>query len=311
MNFTLKQLLYFHAALRNRSIARAAKEMNISQSSITAAVDQIEQIVGAELFRRIPAKGILPTQTGEAVGARIASFLEQARVFQSDLMSLSGSPTGTLRLACFEPTAPYVLPPLLRRIADGYPEIRIDVMEGDMGLISEVLQSGAVDVALTYKMEVLPEHRFAPLFDLPPWALVPDTSPLADRRVVYMADLEGVPMIALDMPRTRSYFDRLFDAHGLVPNLVHSTKSGAVIRGLVAAHFGHAILNICAPSDRNPAQGYLAIPIADGGESPVFGVSYAPQLEESAVVRAVIATGTALAKEGGFDHLRMAATSLH
>ena len=305
MNFTLKQLLYFDAALRNASIARAAKEMNISQSSITAAIDQIEQTVGAELFRRIPAKGILATQNGKEVGARIATFLEQARIFQSDLMSLNGNPTGTLRLACFEPTAPYVLPPLLRRITDGYPEIRIDVMEGDMAQISTLLQTGAVDVALTYQQEVLPEHRFVPLFEAPPWALVPESSPLAGRSEITIGDLDGVKMIALDVPRTRGYFHSLFKSHGKEPNVVHSTKSGAVIRGLVAAQFGHAILNICGPNDRDPRQGYLAIPIADIAQSPIFGVAYAPQLEKSVVVQAVIATSKKLAEEGGYAHLQL------
>ena len=307
MNFTLKQLLYFDAALRNGSIARAAAEMNISQSSITAAVDQIEQTVGAELFRRIPAKGIVATQLGQEVGQYIAAFLEQSRLFQSDLMSLSGNPTGTLRLGCFEPTAPYVLPPLLRRISDGYPEIRIDVMEGDMAQMSNVLQTGAVDAALTYRQEVLPEHNFVPLFEAPPWALVPENSHLADRKELRLSDLKDVPMVALDVPRTRGYFLNLFKSIGIKPTVVHSTKSGAVLRGLVAAQFGHAILNICSPIDRDPRQGYLAMPIVDKTEVPLFGIAYAPQLEKSAVVQTVIATASKLANEGGFNHLQIGA----
>lgn len=305
MNFTLKQLIYFDAALRNRSIARAAAEMNISQSSITAAVDQIEQSVGTELFRRIPAKGIVPTRMGEEVGRTITGFLEQSRLFQSDLMSLSGNPTGTLRLGCFEPTAPYVLPPLLRRISDGYPDIRIDLMEGDMAQMSDVLQTGAVDAALTYQMEVRPEHNFVPLFQAPAWALVPESSHLAHKRSLSLHDLKDVPMIALDVPRTRGYFNTMFKEVGLTPTIVHSTKSGAVLRGLIAAQFGHAILNICSPADRDPRQGYLALPISGQTVIPVFGIAYAPQLENSAVVRAVIATASKLAADGGFAHLCM------
>ncbi len=70
MNITLKQLRYFDAALRFGSIARAAEDLNISQSSITAAIDQIERTIGAELFRRIPAKGVVATRIGEQVGER-------------------------------------------------------------------------------------------------------------------------------------------------------------------------------------------------------------------------------------------------
>lgn len=81
MRFTLKQLRYFDAAVRSGSISRAAAEMHISQSSITASIDAIEQSLGMELFRRVPAKGVQPTEAGHVVATRIADFLEQARRF--------------------------------------------------------------------------------------------------------------------------------------------------------------------------------------------------------------------------------------
>ncbi len=305
MNFTLKQLLYFDAAMRNGSIAAASEEMNISQSSITAAVDHIEQTVGAELFRRIPAKGILATQVGKEVGALIAGYLERTRIFNSDLMSVAGNPTGVLRLACYEPTATYVLPPLLLHIADEYPEIRIDVNEGDMAEIEDLLQTGAVDVALTYKQGMRTEYRFVPLFEAPPWALVPEDSPLIDRTEITIPDLAGLPMVSLDMPRTKGFHASLFQSHGITPNLVHSTKSAAVLRGLVAARFGHAILNICGPNDRGMRQGYKAIPIRDGAATPVYGIAIAPQLEHSTIVKAVIEIGSKLAASNGYAHLQI------
>lgn len=309
MNFTLKQLRYLDAALRGGSIARAAEEMNISQSSITAAIDVIEQRVGADLFRRIPAKGIVATPLGQEVGARVSAFLEQARVFESDLMSVAGDPTGTLRLACYEPTAPFVLPPLLQNIARSYPDIRIDIQEGDMHQIGDMLRSGAVDVALTYRRETPEDQKFVPLFRARPWALLPDTSPLADQPTVTLRDLADLPMILLDVPGAKSYFLGMFEAQGLTANVVHSTKSGSVLRGLVASQFGYSILNICGPGDRDRRAGYVAKPIAGKVDNPLYGVAFAPQMEQSAIVRAVISTGTSLAREGRFDHLLLEPSS--
>lgn len=303
MKFTLKQLRYFDAALRGGSIARAAEEMNISQSSITAAIDLIEQTIGTELFRRVPAKGIVATRTGQQVGELIAGFLEQARVFESDMMSLSGDPAGTLRLACYAPTAPYVLPPLLKRIAQGYPDIRIELLEGDMHSIADLIQAGAVDVALTYRRETPESLSFLPLFRARPWALLPDDSPLAGKPAVSVEDLAPLPMIFLDLPGAQSYFVGLFDKQGLAPNVVHSTKSSSVLRGLVAAHFGYSILNICGPADRDGHAGYVALPISGDVDAPLYGVAYAAALQKSAIVRAVIETGAALAAAGKFDHL--------
>lgn len=305
MNFTLKQLRYFDSALRNGSIARAAEEMNISQSSITAAIDLIEQTLAADLFRRIPAKGIVATQAGQEVGRRVSAFLDQARLFEADLMSLTGDPTGTLRLGCYAPTAPYVLPPMLKRIARGYPDIRIDLQEGDMQRITEMLNSGSVDVALTYRRVTPDAQPFVPLFRARPWALLPDNWPLARQSSVTLEDLAENPMIILDLPSTQEYFSGLFEARGLRPHIVHTTKSSSVLRGLVAAQFGYSILNICGPADRDGSSGYVALPIAGDLDAPLFGVAYSSALQSSAIVQAVVATGTELVAEGALAHLLM------
>lgn len=309
MRFTIKQLRYFDAALRNGSIARAAEEMNISQSSITAAIDLIEQSIGAELFRRVPAKGILPTPTGQQVGTRVAAFLDQARLFESDVMSLAGDPTGVLRMACYAPTASYVLPPLLKRIAQSYPDIRIDLTEGDLNSIDDLLKTGAVDVALTYQMAVPTDRVFTPLFTAHPWAILPSSSPLAEKESVTMAELAPLPMIILDLPGAFEYFLGLYDSQGLSPNIVHRTRSSSVLRALVSAEFGYSILNICGPADRDGRTGYKARRISDKLDGPVFGVAYAAPLQNSAIVRAVLRTGETLVREGALDPLLMKPSS--
>ncbi len=303
MNFTLKQLRYFDAALRCGSIAKAAQEMNISQSSITAAIDVIESSIDTDLFRRVPAKGIVPTQTGKQVGERVATFLEQARIFEADLMSITGNPTGMLRLGCYAPSAPYVLPPILSRIAQEYPGIRIDLAEGDIDKMTDLLLDGSVDLALTYARDPVRNLPFDHLFDAHPWALLPENFPLAHKSSVSLRELAPLPMVLLDLSATKTYFRSLFEALGLEPNVVHSTKSSSVLRGLVASNFGYSILNICGPNDRDGRNGYYAVPIEDAASAPEFGVAYVAALEGSAIVNAVKKIAQELTKEGAFDHL--------
>ncbi|MGR3621630.1 LysR substrate-binding domain-containing protein [Pseudophaeobacter sp.] len=303
MRFTLKQLKYFDAALRTGSIARAAVEMNISQSSITAAIDIIEQTTQAELLRRLPAKGIIPTKAGLAVGARVQEFLEQARIFESDLLSLTGDPAGSLRLGCYAPTAPYVLPPLLKRISQKYPSISIELKEGDMQSITDLLNSGAVDLALTYRRETPGSQPFIPMFRASPIALIPDVSPLAQQQEVQLQELAELPMILLDLPGTRPYFNGLFSSQGLRPNIAHTTKSSSVLRGLVAANFGYALMNICGPQDRTGQNGYVARPIVEDLDSPQYGVAYTHASQRSTLVKTILETCREVAEEGKFRDL--------
>ncbi|WP_170773203.1 LysR substrate-binding domain-containing protein [Ruegeria lacuscaerulensis] len=303
MRFTLKQLQYFDAALRTGSIARASVEMNISQSSITAAIDMIESTTQAELLRRMPAKGIVPTDKGIEIGARIRTFLEQARIFESDLLTLTGDPAGTLRLGCYAPTAPYVLPPILKRISQDFPQIRVEIKEGDMLSIAEMLNSGVVDLALTYRRAAPKAQPFLPMFKAAPIAMIPDVSPLAQKDQVALSDLADLPMILLDLPGAPDYFEALFTTEGLRPRIAHTTKSSSVLRGMVAADLGYAILNICGPLDRKGQNGYVARPISGDQDAPFYGVAYTGAGKRSALVRKVLETCREISDQGGFDHL--------
>jgi DNA-binding transcriptional LysR family regulator len=263
----------------------------------------IEQTTGTELLRRLPARGIVPTSSGLAVGERVQEFLEQSRIFESDLMSLTGDLAGTLRMGCYAPTAPYVLPPILKRISEDYPSISIELKEGDMQSIADLLSSGAIDVALTYRRTTPEAQPFIPMFRATPIALIPDESPLAQKPEVDLQDLAELPMILLDLPGTRAYFCSLFEARGLRPNIAHTTKSSSVLRGLVAANFGYALMNICGPNDRVGQSGYVARPIKGDLESPQYGVAYTPASQKSAIVKSVLASCREVAERGDFDDL--------
>lgn len=308
MRFTLKQLRYYDAALRTGSIAKAAAAMNISQSSITAALDILEETVGQELFRRVPAKGIQPTETGQSVGQRIADFLEHARVFESDLMSLSGNPTGRLHVGCYSPSAPYVLPRLMKKVAHLHPSIRVELVEADLVQMHSLLQEGKIDLALTYRRTVPEALHFLPLFEARPYALLPEDSPLAAQATVTLRDLAAMPMVLLDLPDASGYFSDLFAEQGLEFQTVHTTKSSSVLRGLVAAGFGHSVLNICSPGDRDGTNGYLVRPISGPVMTPLFGVAYTSAARRSALMRAVLEVCQELAGAGSFDDLVLAPT---
>lgn len=164
MHFTLKQLRYVDAALRTGSIVQAAREMNISQSSIAAAIDASEALMGVPLFHRMPAKGIVPTDEGLLAASKIGAFLADARILESDLLSSRGATVGSLRMGCYAPTAPYMLPRILNRLTVQHPEIRIELREGDMESLVGFLNTGVIDAALTYRRTIPETMFFQPMF---------------------------------------------------------------------------------------------------------------------------------------------------
>ena len=269
LNLTLKQLRYAETAGRLGSIAAAAGEHNISQSSITAAIDAMEAGLGFDLFIRQPAKGVMPTPSGGEALKMIADILRQHSHFEAELEALGGGAGGVLRVGCYLTVAPGLLPRVLGEFSAAHPGAQADISEGDMTAMMDLLGQGVIDIALTYDMGADADITFRPLFSAPPYALIPDDDPLAGRATVSLADLADRPFIMLDLPHTRDYFEQMFRDQGLSPKIAHSSKSSEIVRSMVAGKFGVSILNIRHARDT----GYAAVPLTGGLLAPTFGVA--------------------------------------
>ena len=68
---SLKQVRYFIATADAGQVSQAAVELNVSQSAVTAAIKQLEEQVGVQLFKRLT--------TGVSLTAEGARFLQHAR----------------------------------------------------------------------------------------------------------------------------------------------------------------------------------------------------------------------------------------
>lgn len=117
---TLRQIRYFIAVANMGQISRAAMELNVSQSAVTTAVKQLEDIVGATLLNR-HAGGVALTYEGNI-------FLDHARRVMTSVdeavrspRSLRDNVKGTLRLAMTYTVAGYFLPPISSASAAPFP----------------------------------------------------------------------------------------------------------------------------------------------------------------------------------------------
>lgn len=288
LNFTLKQLRYVEAAGRLGSIARAAREQCISQSSITAAIDSLETELGYSLFVRTPAKGIQTTPSGLESLLLVRNFIDQARHFEGEIKSIGGDTTGSLRIGCYATAAPAFLPPVLKSFTGKYPGISIKLLEGNMRTIRDFLVDGVADLIFTYNTAPSPQQDFLPLFAAPPFALIAADDVLAEQGSVSLEQLSDRPMVMLDLPLTQEYFVNLFRAVGLQPQIAHSTRSSEIARALVVGGFGYSILNIRPTDYEKGKSGYVALPISDDLKPQHFGLAtlsavYCPRIVEAFV----------------------------
>lgn len=303
MNFTLKQLRYVEATGRLGSIANAATELNISQSSVTAAIGALESQIGFDLFVRTPAKGISVTPAGQETLNLIRNFITQSRHFEAEVSAIGGDSTGSVRIACYATAAPSFLPPILKNFKSLYPNTSIKFLEGNMETIMGFLKSGEADLAFTYEETLEERQHFTPLFEAPPYALMAVDDPLSSNGSVSLTQLADKPMILLDLPYTKEYFNSVFEQAGLKPNIVHSTRSTEIVRALVLGGHGYSLLNICPPDYRIGDTRFRVVPLYDQVKAPVFGIVTRSDTRQPSIVNSFISQCIDLKNAGIFDEI--------
>ena len=302
-NVTLKQMRYIEAAGRLGSIANAAKELRISQSSISAAIDVLEDHLSYDLFIRTPAKGIQATPSGRDAIRTISEFLDQWRHFETELISIGGEASGTIRIACFVTAVGSFFPPILRQFQRSNPSIEIKLLEENMEGVVDLLDAGHADMAFTYSDLVSSTHSFDPLVEVPPYALVARTSPLAQQSDVSLAELAEYPMVLFDLPRTKGYYHRfLTDANHDV-RISHRTESVEMVRTLVANGFGFSILNARPPEYLAGKSSYCVLPIREKLKSRQFGILRHAGQRQPLVVRKFVELCNQLNEKSAFEEM--------
>lgn len=230
--FTLKQLRYFVVAGELSSVTQAARKLHVSQPSISAAIHQIEEATGLQLFVRHHAQGLSLTPTGRQLLTRARQLLRDAEGLEKFAASLGEEVGGELRLVAFPTFAPLFLPQLLRQFADRHPAVSLYCDEMTQVDIVNGLQQGDYELAFTYDLEIPDDIAFIPLYRFPAYAVVAEDHPLSEKDRIGLAELATYPMVLLDWPLSREYFLSIFSHHQLLPHVAHRAKSMDMLRGL-------------------------------------------------------------------------------
>lgn len=240
---SLRALRYFVAAAETGSVTGGAHQVRVSQPSISAAIARLEADLKVQLFVRHHAKGLSLTLSGDRLLVQARSLLAHAREVEQFADTMGDAQRGEVNAGCFITLAPFLLPGLLSDFAERYPEISVNVDEGNQAEVLEQLRSGRCEMALTYAYGLSDEFEAEVLAELPPRIILAQDHPLARRRQISLKELAGAPMILLDLPHTRDYFLSLFRSVKIEPRVTHRTRSYEMVRGLAARGLGFGILN--------------------------------------------------------------------
>ena len=243
MNASLRGLSYIVAAAECENVSEAARRLNVSQPSISAAISQFEDEFAVQIFIRRHARGVTLTPAGERVVREARMLLTHAQDFHQMVRELGEGLTGEVVIGAFPTLAIRYMPHLLGSLAKLHPGIAVAMHEGDQDEILAGLAEGRIEVALSYTFAIPGDISVERLQRLHPHAVLPADHPLAAEPAIDLAALAPEPFLLLDLPHSRDYFLRLFSTEGVQPNIVHRSRSPELLRGLVARGRGYTLHN--------------------------------------------------------------------
>ena len=138
---------YVYEVYKERSFTKAAQNLYISQSSLSARIKKIEEIIGEPLFDR----STTPLQLTEVGKVYIEAAEEITQIEQrveNYINDLAGLKTGNLAVGASTLFAAYVVPSLITQFNQKFPDVHIQLIEGNTAELEEMLGSNALDFVI-------------------------------------------------------------------------------------------------------------------------------------------------------------------
>ena len=138
---------YVYEVYKERSFTKAAQNLYISQPSLSARIKKIEEIIGEPLFDR----STTPLQLTEVGKVYIESAEEITQIEQrveNYINDLAGLKTGNLAVGASTLFAAYVVPSLITQFNQKFPDVHIQLIEGNTAELEEMLGSNALDFVI-------------------------------------------------------------------------------------------------------------------------------------------------------------------
>ena len=238
----VKHLESFLAITEHGSLSRAAEELQVSTSTVSGHLTQLEAELGTPLLMR-HARGMLPTSAGQVLhqGARaVVLAMEQVR---HNVAATATDLTGRARVCLPAGPAAILSLPLIKCLQERHPRIRLELFAGISSHLEKMLTEKRYDIGLLY--------HSSPIKGLIVESLVDEDLVLVggfeqgNRDDIALAD---VARLRLVLPSRkyglRQLIDRAFDAQGVWPEIIAELDTLPGIREVAFGGFAATILSM-------------------------------------------------------------------
>lgn len=246
-------------------LARAAEQLNITQSALSHQIKGLEEQAGVELFLR-RSKPMKLSAAGQRLLRLAEQILPQVEAAQAEFASLRGGRAGRMHIAiechaCFE-----WLFPVLEAFRKSWPDVDVDIKPGLAFEAMPALQKEEVDLVVSSDPEDLAGVEFVELFDYNAVFVAAAQHPLAAKPYVEAEDFRDQTLITYPVERSRlDVFSQLLIPAKVEPAAIRQVELTAVILLLVASNRGVSVLPDWVVREVKYSSDYVTRPLTATG----------------------------------------------
>jgi LysR family nitrogen assimilation transcriptional regulator len=222
-----RKLDYFVTVVDSGSFSKAAADLGITQPTLSQQIASLESHLGRSLLVR-GARTVMVTEAGRVLYRHAQLLRRQMRQAEDAIRNADESAVGgvSLGLATCGAAATLALPVLVR-MRQHHPDLRLQISDNFAGVLSEWIMSGRIDVALVYGMGPVHGVRFEPLFHEELFLIAPNDFPhaLRDGRLPLHALRDESFILPSAVHFLRPLIDRACVAQGFRPRVVAEVDS--------------------------------------------------------------------------------------
>jgi DNA-binding transcriptional LysR family regulator len=193
---SIKQIRAFVAVYRLGRLAAAAQELSVTQSAISVAIRQIEEVLDVRLFDRT-TRTLEPTSAAHEAINLAERILQDIERLGTEIRQLGERKRGRVIVAVTPAVAAALLPPTVRKFAQCYPSIRLVIVDCAPDQFLPRIVSEQVEFGIGSPEPGSSEVELQTLLQDRLCLVCSKAHPLARRREVRWRDLQGTPIIAV------------------------------------------------------------------------------------------------------------------
>jgi LysR family cys regulon transcriptional activator len=251
----LHQLRYISEVVKQGlNISAAAEALHTSQPGVSKQIQLLEDELNLQVFERHGKRLTGVTEPGRNIvelAERVMRDMENIKKVGDEF---SHEDVGTLTIATTHTQARYRLPAAVKAFMEKYPQVKLNIHQGNPTQVSEQVQSGEADIGIaTEAISHYDKILCLPAYQWNRCVVVPQGHPLIKDVPLTLKKLTAYPLITYDFAFTGgSLVSRVFNQEGLEPNVVLTAIDADVIKTYVGLGLGVGLLaNMAYDAERD------------------------------------------------------------